>query len=74
MDFQQLAQVVGQVGLPIALIAFGMWFAAVKFWPWYSDESRRSQDRAVDMAQAEALKALAVALETVSLAGRDKPA
>lgn len=74
MDFQQIVQVVSQVGVPIALLAFGMWFAAVKLWPWYSDESRRSQDRAVDMAQAEALKALAVALETVMTAGRDKSA
>lgn len=74
MELSAVVQIISQVGLPVALIAWGVHFVDARLWPWFSSEERRERDRAVDMAQSEALKALAVAIEKQALAGHDKPA
>jgi hypothetical protein len=71
IDFPSVVQAISQVGLPIALVGWGVHFVDTKLWPWFSSEERRERDRAIDMAQAEALKALAAAVEQLASAGRD---
>lgn len=70
IDFPSVIQAISQVGLPIALVGWMVHFVDAKLWPWFSSEERRERDRAVDMAQAEALKALATAIERLATAGR----
>jgi len=63
IDFPAIIQAINQVGLPVALVAWAVHFVDARLWPWFSSEERRERDRAIDMAQTEALKALATALE-----------
>jgi hypothetical protein len=68
MDFQQLANVVGQVGLPIGLIVWGVWFLSSKVWPWFTDADRRNLDREIEKAKSAALVSLGSAIEALAVA------
>lgn len=66
MELEQVASVIGQVGVPVGLIVWGVWFVSVKVWPWYTDPARRAADREVEQGKSLALGALARAIEALA--------
>lgn len=66
MELEQVITVIGQVGVPVGLIAWGVWFISVKVWPWYTDPTRRAADREVEQGKSLALGALARAIEALA--------
>lgn len=66
MDIQAIANVVSQVGLPIGLIVWGVWFISTKVWPWFADPERRRLDRELELGKTAALEALASALTALA--------
>ncbi len=66
MTLENIVAAIGQVGLPIGLIVWGIWFLTEKVWPWFSDGTRREMDRAVERGKADALTALALSIERMA--------
>lgn len=66
MTLESIVAAIGQVGLPIGLIVWGIWFITEKLWPWYSDPTRREMDRAVERGKSDALTALALSIERMA--------
>lgn len=63
MTIESVIAAIGQVGLPVGLIVWLVWFITDKLWPWYSSAERRALDRAIEQSKADALMTLALAIE-----------
>lgn len=67
----EITTAIGQVGLPVGLVVWGIWFLSVKVWPWIVDSDRRALDRAIEQGKSNALIALAQAIEHMAKAIAD---
>lgn len=74
MPITDITNAIAQVGLPVGLIVWGIWFLTAKVWPWFADPTRRAMDRAVENGKSDALVALAAAIEKLSFALSGKQA
>lgn len=63
MTIENIIAAIGQIGLPVGLIVWLVWFITDKLWPWYSSPERRALDRAMEQSKSDALRALALAIE-----------
>jgi hypothetical protein len=66
MELDAILAAIAQVGLPVGLIVWGVWFTTAKVWPWYSDPDRRELDRAIERGKSDALTALALSIERMA--------
>lgn len=66
MTIESIIAAVGQVGLPVGLIVWGIWFITDRIWPWFSDPVRRELDRAIERGKSDALTALALSIERMA--------
>lgn len=66
MPITDITNAVAQVGLPVGLIVWGIWFLTVKVWPWVADDRRRALDREVEQSKSAALVAVARAIEVMA--------
>lgn len=67
----EITTAIAQVGLPVGLIVWGIWFLSAKVWPWIADADRRALDRAIEQGKSNALIALAQAIEHLSTVIKD---
>jgi len=61
--FSAVLTAVSQVGLPIALVVWFLWFVTVRVWPWFANDQRRALDREVEQGKSAALVAVARSIE-----------